>query len=493
MDIVFDPYKNRMTNMQLCRLYMDEFVRSRERRWMLDGEAYYRVDNPEIMSRKMYRYREDKTTGQIERVLDKSKPNNKRAHGFMHLLVEDKVNYLLAKPYTLTCEESEEYLAMVQDALGKNFQDRRLMRLGVSASNAGIAWLHPYLDEDGGFRTVIVPPEQGIPLWRDNDHEELDGFIWFYDVQAIEGQEQKTVTKVEYWLPEAVAYYVSDSEGEGWDLRLDSERYLDAAVDEDSEFVEHFCIGKEAGNWGRVPFVPFKNNDYELPDLKFVKSLIDGYDKARSDVANFLDEVRSIVYALKGYGGHDLGEFMRDLNYFRAISLDEDGGAEAITAPVDIAAAKDDFDTLRKDIYDFGQGVDKNSDKLGNSPSGIALKFIYSGLDLKCNRMENAFKAGMEQLFGFADKYLELIGAGAHPGCEIDVTFNRDIAINESQAITDCAASKGIISDETIIKNHPWVEDAAEELERLNAQREAEKAELSDMFPPDPDDEEGET
>ena len=50
--------------------------------------------------------------------------------------------------------------------------------------------------------------------------------------------------------------------------------------------------------------------------------------------ANFLDEVRSIVYALKGYGGHDLGEFMRDLNYFRAISLDEDGGAEAITVSV---------------------------------------------------------------------------------------------------------------------------------------------------------------
>ena len=39
MDIVFDPNKNRMTNMQLCRLYMDEFVRSKERRWMLDGEA----------------------------------------------------------------------------------------------------------------------------------------------------------------------------------------------------------------------------------------------------------------------------------------------------------------------------------------------------------------------------------------------------------------------------------------------------------------------
>lgn len=488
MNIVFDPNVNRMTDMQLCRLYIDEFLKSTERKWMLDGEAYYVVENPEIMNRKMYRYRKNPATGSAERVVDSAKPNNRRAHGFMYVLVEDKVNYLLSKPFTLSCNE-EGYLQQVKNILGKSFQAKRLMRLGVDASNCGISWLHPYIDEKGKFRTMIVKPEQGIPLWKDNDHEEMDGFIWFYDVDVIEGQEQKTITKVEYWLPDRVAYYVSDSSGEGFDLRLDSERYLDAAVDEDSDFVEHFRIGKEAGNWGIVPFVPFKNNDLELPDLKFIKTLVDGYDKARSDVANFLDEVRSVVYALKGYGGNDLGEFMRDLNYFRAISLDEDGGAEAITTQVDIAAAKEDYDTLRKDIYDFGQGVDKNSDKLGNSPSGIALKFIYSGLDLKCNRMENAFKVGMEQLFSFVDRYLELTGRGSYQDCEIDVTFNRDIAINESQAITDCVSSKGVISDETIVKNHPWVEDADEELKRLKAQEELEKKEISDMFPEqkDPD------
>ena len=31
MEIVFDPNVNRMPNMQLCRLYMDEFVKSKER------------------------------------------------------------------------------------------------------------------------------------------------------------------------------------------------------------------------------------------------------------------------------------------------------------------------------------------------------------------------------------------------------------------------------------------------------------------------------
>ena len=482
MEIVFEPQNEQMTTMQQCRWYMDKFLASEERKWMLDGAAYYVVDNPEIMNRKRYRYREDKATGKIEKIVDTVKPNNKRAHGFMHLLVEDKVNYLLSKPYTLSCEKATDYLELVKDALGKRFQEKRMMRLGVAASNGGLAWLHPYIDENGKFQTLIVDPAQGIPFWKDDDHEELESFIRFYDVDVLEGQSEKTVTKVQYWLPEGVAYYESDSEGDGKDLRLDSGMYLDS-VSEDGEFMEHFRVGKAPGSWGKVPFVAFKNNDYELPDLKFVKTLIDGYDKSRSDVANLLDEISSIVYALKNYGGQDLGEFMRDLNYFRAITLDEDGGAEAITAPVDIAAAKEDFETLRKDIYDFGQGVDKNSDKLGNSPSGIALKFIYSGLDLKCNRMESAFKGAMEQLFWFVNKYLELIGAGSFYDLDIDITFNRDIAINESQAITDCQNSKGVISDETIVKNHPWVEDADEELKRLKTQEEEAKKELSDMFP----------
>ena len=476
MDILFDPNINRLSNMELCRLYMDEFIKSKERKMMLDGEAYYKVDNPEIMSRKMYRYQENKATGDIERIEDKAKSNNKRAHGFMHVLIEDKVNYLLSKQYTLTCEGADDYLKLVQEAIGKMFQEKRLMKLGVKASNGGICWLHPFIDEKGAFKTMIIPPEQGIPLWHDNDHEELDGFIYFYDLEVIEGKEQKTITRVELWLPEGVAYYISDSEGEGWCLRLDSERYLNAAS-EDGEIIEHFVAGGTPDVWEKVPFVPFKNNDYELSDLKFIKSLIDAYDKSRSDVANMFDEVRSTIYALKGYGGEDLGKFVRDLNYFRAISVeaDEHAGVEAINSNMDITAVKEDFEALKKDIYDFGQGVDKNSDQLGNSPSGIALKFIYSGLDLKCNRMENAFKEGLEQLFWFVNKYLDLTGKGSYYDKEIEVTFNRDIAINESQAITDCQNSVGIISDDTIMENHPWVKKLSDEKKRMEEQEKEQK------------------
>ena len=85
--------------------------------------------------------------------------------------------------------------------------------------------------------------------------------------------------------------------------------------------------------WGKVPFICFKNNWIETPDICFVKSLIDNYDKSRSDVANYIEEVKNIIFVLKGYGGEDITEFVRGLNEDRAIPVDDpkDGGVDILT------------------------------------------------------------------------------------------------------------------------------------------------------------------
>lgn len=451
---------NQITIPELIALYEKEFKANPRYRLMLDGDRYYRVDNTEISSRKMVIYDDNHNP-----VDDPTKPNNKLKHGFMHTLVDDKINYLLSKPLTMECED-ETYLGKVQDTLGKQFQ-RRLTKLGYDASNKGITWLHPYVASDGNFKTLLVPGEQGIPLWSDNDHEELDAFIYIYDVAVIEGKEQRTITKAEYWTPDGVAYYVKDKESGVY--IIDAEMYLEDDLMDD-DFQQHFKRGNEWGSWGKVPFVAFKNNDVELPDLQFVKSLIDGYDVSRSDSANFLQEIQQVIYALRGYDGTNLAEFMADLRYYRAIKVDEDGGVDVLNSQMDMSPAKEHYDTLRKDIYDFGGGVDKNSDKLGNSPSGIALKFIYSGLDLKCNSLEQQFAFAFEQLLYFVNQYLGLTGAAADQK-EISLVFNRDIAINESQAITDCQNSQGIISNRTIIANHPYVTDLDDELKQIEKEQ----------------------
>lgn len=455
--MIFDNSVNMLTTEEIIKIFIDEFNTSKQRRMMLDGERYYRVEN-DILNRKMIRYEDERP------VIDETKTNNRLAHGFMHVLVDDKVNYLLSKPYTLTCDD-KEYLEAVKKTLGKRFQ-KRITQLGTEASNKGIAWLYVYIDAEGNFKTMRIPSEQIVPIWEDNDHEKLQALIRYYDIEVYEGRDKRIVTKVEYWTPETVDYYVLQN-GE---IILDSEMYLD----DENNYDGHFKVDNEPGNWGRVPFIPFKNNDYELPDLQFVKTLIDNYDLTRSDIANELEDVKNVIYALRGYGGESLSEFMRDLAYYRAVKLDDDGGVDTLETTINIEAAKEHYQQLKKDIYTFGQGVDKSSDQLGNSPSGIALKFMYSGLDLKCNAMEDNFKWSFEQLIYFVNKYLETTKQKVSDK-EITIVFNRNIAINESTTITDCQNSKGVISDKTIIANHPWVEDIEEELKQIEEENKSDE------------------
>ena len=434
-----------------------EFQASDKRDWMVIGDRYYRCEN-DIYNRRIARKTDD---GEIE---DKSKANNRLAHGFVKNLVDEKIGYLLTKDYALKCD-NEQYIQKVKEALGEYFQ-YALTRLGYEASNKGIAWLQVYINEQGKFGTMIIPAEQCIPLWKDNTHTELDGMIRMYVQTVYEGKEKKKITRVEYYTPQEIYYYVID----GDHLIPDIEQHEGGPI-------LHYKKGEEGRSWGKVPFVAWKNNHLEYPDVRFIKSLVDSYDKSRSEIDNFIEETKNLIYVLKGYGGENLAEFMRDLNYYRAIKIDdpEHGGVDTLTPKIDIAAAKEHFEQLKRDINEFGQGVPKDLDKYGNSPSGISLKFLYAGLDLKCNHLEVEFRQAFNQLLYFVNVYLAENGQGNYENEHVELIFNRDVQINESETIINIQNSKGIISDKTLIANHPWINDVEQELEQIEKERKSDE------------------
>lgn len=453
-----------MTIEEILLTEIEEFNSSDKRAWMLIGDRYYRVDN-DINNRKITRQTE---YGAIE---DGSRANNKLAHGFVKNLVDEKIAYLLTKDYSLQCD-NEEYIKKVKDVLGKYFQ-YTFSNLGNEASNKGIAWLQVYINEQGKFGTMLIPAEQCVPLWKDNTHTELDGMIRFYLQTVYEGKEKKKVTKVEHYTEHEINFYVLQ----------DKQLIRDIEVNEGGPIL-HYKQGEEWKSWGKVPFIAFKNNRLEYPDIRFIKSLVDDYDKSRSDVSNYIEEVKNLIYVLKGYGGEDLAEFMRDLNYFRAIKIDdpEYGGVDTLTPEMDIQAPKEHFEQLKRDINEFGGGVNKDLDKFGSSPSGIALKFLYSGLDLKCNHLEVEFKQAFEQLLYFINIYLSETKQGNYQSEDVELIFNRDITINETESIDNIVSSKDIISDETLVAQHPWVSDVEEELKRLERQKLEQLKQQAKMF-----------
>lgn len=440
---------NIMTTEEILYEDIKEFNASDKRAWMVIGDRYYRCEN-DVLNRRITRKTDD---GEIE---DKSKANNKLAHGFVKNLVDEKIGYLLTKDYALKCD-NEEYIQKVKEVLGEYFQ-YTLTRLGYEASNKGIAWLQVYINEQGKFGTMIIPAEQCVPIWKDNTHTELDGMIRMYVQTVYEGKEKKQVTRVEYYTPQEIYYYV-----------LDGDHLIPDIEQHEGGPILHYKKGEEGRSWGKVPFIAWKNNHLEYPDVRFIKSLVDSYDKSRSEIYNFIEETKNLIYVLKGYGGENLAEFMRDLNYYRAIKIDdpEHGGVDTLTPKIDIAAAKEHFEQLKRDINEFGQGIPKDLDKFGNSPSGISLKFLYAGLDLKCNHLEVEFRQAFNRLLYFVNVYLAENGQGNYENEHVELIFNRDIQINETETINNIQNSKGIISDKTLIANHPWVSDVEEEIKQI--------------------------
>ena len=77
-----------------------------------------------------------------------------------------------------------------------------------------------------------------------------------------------------------------------------------------------------------------------------------------------------------------------------------------------------------------------------------------------------------EFLKAYYNKAAMLMGMGDFEGEDVEIIFNRDILISEGEVIDNCQKSVGVLSDETIVANHPWVDDPQAELERLKKQKE---------------------
>ena len=71
----------------------------------------------------------------------------------------------------------------------------------------------------------------------------------------------------------------------------------------------------------------------------------------------------------------------------------------------------------------------------------------------------------------FVNAYLKNESLGDFSGEQMDVIFDRDLMINESQIITDCQNSVGIISSKTIVANHPWVTDPEAEWKQIEEEK----------------------
>lgn len=397
---------------------------------MRKGRAYYAGQNDILQRERAIIIRKTKYT-------PKHLSNNRIAHPFLRKLVDQKIGYLLALPFS-THTEDEALAGRLGDFFNKAFL-RQLKAIGRDAVVCGAGWMAVYYDEAGQLRTRRIAPETVAPIYDAQDIDKITGSVRKY--------EQDGARFYELWTTNGVRQFMDD----GGELKLISER-------------GHFSVGDEQYNWERLPLLQFRYNADARPLITLIKPLIDDYDERVSDVANLLADTPNNIKLVRGHVD-DPEEFVRNLATLNCLFVGDGGDVSNLESKVDVATHEAHLNRLRKDIFDAGSGVDTQEAAVGDL-SGTAIRYRYSELDLDCKNMGAEFAQALEELVWFICEDMKLRGEGEHEP-KIDIVWNTDHIINELQTVQILAASKGLISDATIIENHPYVTDPEAERQRI--------------------------
>lgn len=458
-------FRRGMTDRRFLELEITEWLASRERKRQLEGETYY--DGNQAALRRKRRALDD-DGGLVEL---KYLPNNRMVNNQYAKMVDQKTNYSFGRPFSFDAE-NKRYAEALNAVLGAKF--RRLLRaVGEGAWIGGKCWVHPYY-EDGELAFRRFPADEVLPFWADADHTVLDAAVRVYEVQEYDDSEKiKRVTKVEVFHGGGVDCFVRGEDGK---LVPDSDVVSGPyAIKTDPD------TGPEGYHWGRIPLVCFKSSHHELPLLSRVKCLQDAYNDILSDFANRMEEdVHNTILVIKNADGEDLGRFRANLIAYGMIKVRSydgtEGGVETLAIEVNAENFKVLLSLLKDAIIENARGYDAKDDRMSGNPNQLNILSMYSDIDLDANRIELEFQASMEELLWFVNQHLANTGQGSFAGERVRVIFDRDVLLNETEAINNCKASVGILSDETIVKNHPWISDPEQELERIRREREAANA-----------------
>ena len=435
------------------------FISSRKRETMITGEKYY-LGYHDILKRKRQVIGENGELQDIDNL-----PNNKIVDNQYQKMVDQKNNYLLGQPFSIQTD-NDTYARELEKIFNKNFR-RILKNIGEDSLNQGIGWMFVYYNDKGELDFKRLPGYEVIPIWKDIEHTELDYAIRIYTtIQVDKNDKRAFIEHIEIYNQDGIYHFIYD----GGKLTPDT----------DKPFENYFYVTKDdkvtGYNWTKIPLIPFKRNNKEIPLIRNLKSLQDGINVIESNFLNQMEEdVRNTILVLVNYDGQNLASFRRNLAQYGAVKVKTVDGAPGDLKTLQIEVNADNYkailDIFKKAFIENARGYDAKDDRLSNNPNQMNIQSIFSDIDLDANGTETEYQAAFEELLWFVNCYLETIGKGNFENEKVEIIFNRDMLVSESEIINNINNSQDL-SLKSRLANHPWVNDVNAELARIKEEKE---------------------
>lgn len=381
----------------------------------------------------------------LSKTTDPYKPNNKIVNNFAKYITDVNVGYLLGKPvsYSVTDTDQDLILEEIKNIFNYNDEQAENSILAKQASIKGKVFELLYVDEEGKVRFNMVPAENIIVFYDDSITPNYKGAIRF----------SKGITDIND---------VTDKADQIMFMEIYDEISVERYVNKNGTLVLTDTIQHPFGD---VPVIEYDNNDEKLGDFEGVIALIDAYNKAQSETADDYEYFADAYLLIKNMSG-TTSDDIADMRKNRSILVDGDGDAKFLIKQTDGESSENYKTRIQEDIHRFSMTPNLTDESFAGNISGLALEFKLWGLEQLAAQKERLFKKGLQRRLELLAKYFAFYNREFR-WIDVEISFKRNMPMNVSDIVDMVVKLKGIISDETLIAQLPFIENPAEELKKL--------------------------
>lgn len=383
----------------------------------------------------------------VQKILEKTykdptKPCNKAVINYCRNIADSYCGYLASPGYI--SYSSDEDIEEVMDILRYNDYQTEDSNFLLDALVYGVAAELMFLDSTGKVRFRLIDPTTCFAVYDDSLAGDMTYFVRMYKANVWTDDDTWNVDVYSDW---DIKHYTM--KGENGKLTF---------------------IGEEKHFFSQCPA-----NVFYLPDEKSIFDCIIGLQDTANEVLNSeVDEFSQFADAYLVIEGADADEeFVSNMREMRAFSLPEGAKAYYLTKDNNDAQVENILERIQASIYRIAACPDFSSESfVGGVSSGIAIQYRLTGMETRAAKiaaeMKEALQRRIEIITGIAS-----LKMGEEVFRDINIDFKRNIPEDMTNVIATINALQGIVSDQTLLGQLPFVDDVNAELEAVKAQKEA--------------------
>lgn len=408
---------------------------------------------------RFYKYYKGEQAITLKKPTDTGKPANKVITNFCHTITDTYEGYLTGVPIQYSNDkEFDEILDILSYNDVKN-EDSEYLR---QALIYGRAFEICYIDEDNKQRFRTLDARECIPVYDNTLNNNLLYVIRFWCADIYDKTNEEYIVEV---------YGAKDTKRYKSNIGFSS-----------------FTLIEELPNYyGQCPITVFSLNTEEESIFNSIMSLQDAYNTLLSSEIDDWESFCDAYMVLKGSIIDE--EEMENMKKHRLLIMDNDAEASYLTKDVNDTQIRNMLQLVNDNIHKIACCPDFSQESFGTS-SGIALRYRLLGFENNAAAIESNFKMALQRRIELLSAIVNLAG-GDSLWRDVSITFHRNLPVNLEETSTILNNLRGLVSDETLLTQIPFISDVEEELKKLAKQKEAAMA-LYKFENPAADDEEEE-